>query len=113
MCNRITVTGPHVDLTGSHGIFIERSSRCTVIGGQSNNSNSGDGVNITGAGAGNADYNVVVGIVCTGNADDGVAVEGGVDANKNVITSCQLLGNAGAALVDNGTLTETAHNIVV
>ncbi len=110
------ITGNQCDDNGAggtyHGIYIYRSSYCTVTGNVCNN-NLVDGINVTGDGTTNADYNAVTGNVCTGNGDDGIAIEGGVDANKNIVLSNQLLGNAGTALVDNGTNTEIAHSISV
>lgn len=101
------------DHNGLHGIFIDRSDHCVVNGNSCNNSNTGDGINVTGAGGNTADNNTITGNGCHGNAGNGIEIAGGVDADKNIVVANQLLGNTGANLVDNGTLTEVAHNITV
>lgn len=111
--DRSTVVGARCSTNGLHGLYIFRSDYVTVTGGEFNSQNTGDGINITGDGTDNADYNTITGAACTSNGDDGIAVEGGGDANKNTVTSCQLLGNSGTALVDNGTNTQVGHNITV
>jgi len=104
--DRSTVVGARCSTNGLHGLYIFRTDHCAVIGGEFNNQNTGDGINITGDGTDNSDYNMISGATCTANGDDGIAIEGGGDANNNVINFCQLLGNIGTALVDNGTGTE-------
>ncbi len=110
------VTGNQCDDNGAggtyHGIYVRRSSYCTVTGNVCNN-NLIDGINVTGDATTNADYNSVTGNVCYGNGDDGIEIAGGADANKNVVTGNQLLGNTGTALVDGGTNTDVGHNITV
>ena len=111
--DRSTVVGARCSTNGLHGLYIFRSDYVTVTGGEFNSQTTGDGINITGDGTDNADYNVITGVACTGNGDDGIAIEGVGDANKNIATNCQLLGNSGTALVDNGTNTQVGHNITV
>lgn len=105
------VVGNQCKENGLHGIEIFRSSYCTVVGNVCNNQETGDGISVTGDATTNSDYNSITGNVCTGNADDGIAIEGVGDANKNIVLGNQLLGNTGTPLVDNGTATVSEHNI--
>lgn len=106
-----TVTGNICEGNGDYGILIFRTDYNAVVG-NSCNSNTGDGISVEGDATTNADYNTVTANICSGNGGDGISVEGGVDANKNIVLGNQLLGNTGNPLVDNGTNTDTGHNIV-
>ncbi len=109
--HRNAVSGNTCDSNGLHGIYVYRGDYNTITGNSCNNQDTGDGIHIFGDGVRNADYNTMSSNVCTGNADDGIAIEGVGDANKNIVIGNQLLGNGGTPLVDNGTATETGHNI--
>lgn len=98
---------------GLHGIFIFRSDYCSVVGNVCIIQTTGDGINVEGDATDNADYNTLTGNVCTGNADDGIAIEGGANANKNIVVANSLLGNTGTNYVDNGNATEAGHNVTV
>lgn len=97
---------------GLHGIFIDRSDYCTVTGNSCNNQNTGDGINVTGAGGNTAHGNNLTGNSCHGNAQSGIEIVGGADADKNIVVSNQVLNNTGVNFVDNGNNTETGHNVV-
>ena len=97
---------------GLHGLFIDRSDYCTVTGNSCNNSNTGDGINVTGAGGNTAHGNNLTGNSCHGNAGNGIEIVGGADADKNIVVANQLLNNTGANLADAGNNTETGHNVV-
>jgi len=109
--NENVVTGNQCDVNGLHGIYIFESDYCTVTGNGCHNQNTGDGINITGDGTHNADFNTVTGNVCTGNAANGVEVVGAGDANENIVVANNLKNNA-AGMADAGVLTQTGHNIV-
>ena len=109
--NENVVTGNQCDSNALHGIYIYRSSYCSVTGNGCHNQDSGDGINVTGDATTNSDYNTLTGNACTGNADDGIEIAGGGDANKNIVVGNQLLGNTGTALVDGGVATDVGHNI--
>jgi len=110
--NENTITGNQCSGNGLHGIYIYRSSYCTVTGNVCNNQNTGDGINVTGDGTDNADFNTVTGNVCTGNASNGIEIVGGVNANENIVVANNLKNNTGAGLADAGLLTQIGHNIV-
>ena len=106
-----TITGGQYNGNGHHGIYIFRSSRCTVNGAQCNNQNIGAGIIIQGDATKNSDYNSLTGNVCHDNGNAGIHIYGGVYVNKNIVVANQLTGNSGLALADEGTNTETGHNI--
>jgi parallel beta-helix repeat protein len=110
-CNVISAN--NCEGNGLHGIFIFRSNYCSVVGNVCVVSTTADGINVEGDATGNADYNTLTGNVCTLNADDGIAIEGGANANKNIVVANSLLGNTGTNLVDNGNNTESGHNVTV
>jgi len=111
--NENVLTGNQCDGNGLHGIEILESSYCTVTGNTCVNQNTGDGINVTGNATTNADFNAIGSNTCTGNGDDGIAIEGGADANKNIVLSNTLMNNTGTALVDNGTNSNLGHNQVI
>jgi parallel beta-helix repeat protein len=111
--NENVVTGNRCNSNGLHGIYIYRSSYCAITGNTCANQETADGINVTGDGTTNADYNTLTGNVCTGNGDDGIEIAGAGYANKNIVVANQLLGNSGTALVDGGTNTEIGHNVTV
>jgi len=110
--NENTITGNQCSGNGLHGIYIYRSSNCTVTGNGCHNQNTGDGINVTGDGTTNADFNSLTGNVCTGNASNGIEVVGAGDANENIVVANNLKNNTGAGLADAGLLTQLGHNIV-
>ena len=110
--NNTVIENAQCDANAINGLFLYRCSRCSIIGGQFNNQTGGDGINITGDGGGNADYNVIMGCVCTGNSQSGIEIVAAAgQANKNIVVGNHLLGNTGVNLADAGTNTEVAHNI--
>lgn len=96
-----------------HGLYVFRSSRNSIVGNNCEGNEDGDGINITGDGTTNSDYNTVVGNVCYLNGSQGIKIIGGADANKNIVLGNQLISNVLGQLSDSGTLTEVAHNIQV
>jgi len=94
-----------------HGIYVFRGDYNVISSNACCDQFTGDGINITGDATRNSDYNTVSSNACTGNASDGVEIAGGLDANKNIVIGNQLLGNGVNPLLDNGTATETGHNI--
>ncbi|GAF90392.1 unnamed protein product, partial [marine sediment metagenome] len=84
--DRVTVESGQCDANHGHGMLVHESSRCSVTGGQFNN-NDLDGIHIAGD-APNADYNIITGVVVTGNGSDGIEISevGAGDSNKNIIT---------------------------
>lgn len=95
----------------SCGIYLMRVSYCVITGNACYSTTYGDGIFVKGDGTTNADFNTLTGNVCYDNGGDGIAIEGGGDANKNIVLGNQLTGNGGTALVDGGTATQIAHNI--
>ena len=111
--NENVITGNLCQANGNHGIYLFRSSYCSITGNVCNNQTTGDGINITGDATADADENVVSSNVCRGNGDDGIEIAGAANADRNIVLGNQLLGNTGAALVNGGANTEIAHNITV
>jgi len=111
-CDHTEVQHCYSDNSTEHGLYLLSCIRCRVTGGYYNN-NTLDGVHLAGDATGNCDYNNVT-TDCTGNGSDGIEISeaGAGQANKNIILGCQLLGNA-AALTDGGTNTEQGHSILV
>ncbi len=113
LSDRITIIGPQCDGNTTRGIRIQNSEFTVISGGQCNN-NGSHGVGIDGAAAPNqAGNNVVTGMICTGNTGQGVDIAGGANADRNIITSCYLLGNTAGALLDNGANTQVGLNVTV
>jgi len=102
--DRVTLESAHCDNNGANGFHMKQSDHCSVTGGQFNN-NTADGIHIAGNDTENADYNIVTGVVSTGNGGSGIEISevGAGQANKNLIMANQLLGNTTAALTDGGT----------
>jgi len=73
------------------------------MGNSCYDNDNGDGINVTGDATTNSDYNSLTGNTCTGNGDDGIAIEGTTDANQNIVVANNLYNNSGTDLVDNGT----------
>lgn len=113
-CDHTEVQHSYGDNSTEHGLYLLSCIRCKVIGGYYNN-NTLDGIHIRGDATGNADYNTLESVDCTGNGSDGVEISeaGPGQANKNTILGCQLIGNTGINLNDGGTNTEVGHNITV
>lgn len=113
-CDHTEVQHCYCDNSTEHGLYLLSCIRCKVIGGYYNN-NTLDGIHIRGDATGNSDYNTVSSVDCTVNGSDGIEVSeaGAGQANKNIIIGCQLLGNTGVNLNDGGTNTEVGHNITV
>jgi len=109
--SRNNITGNVCVDNNNDGIFLHRASYCTITGNASYSSVYGDGITVIGDATTNADYNTITGNVCYDNGDDGIAIEGAGDANKNIVLGNQLTGNSGTAFVDNGTATQIGHNI--
>ncbi len=111
--NQNVVTGNQASGNGLHGIYIFRSSYTTVTGNVASNQNTGDGINVTGDGTANADYNSITANTCTGNGDDGIEISEVApgDANETIVIGNQLSGNTGTSFVDGGTDTRISHNI--
>jgi len=109
---RCVVSGNQCSANGLHGIYIFRVGYCNVSGNVCHDQNTGDGINVTGDGSFNSDYNVITGNSCYGNASDGIEIAGGVDANYNSVKNNQLTGNGGLCLNDGGTNTQLAVHVV-
>lgn len=99
-----------------HGIYVHRSKYHTINGNVCGD-NLADGIKVHGISGHLADYNTFTGNVCEGNGGRGIYIFGdkgsGNDyANKNIVVGNQLYNNTGTNLDDDGTLTESGHNIV-
>jgi len=105
-----SVTGNLCDGNGLHGIHIKSSDYCSITANVCTNSNTGDRINVTGAAGATCHHNTISSNTCTGNADDGIAIEGGANADSNIVTSNQCTGNGGTSLVNNGANTDLGHN---
>jgi len=105
-----SVTGNLCDGNGLHGIHVKNSDYCSITANVCTNSNTGDGINVTGAAGATCNNNSISSNTCTGNADDGIDIEGGADADSNIVTSNQCTGNGGTSLVNNGANTDLGHN---
>ncbi len=106
------VTGNQCTENGLHGIYIFRSSNCAISGNGCFNQYTGDGINITGDGTTNSDYNIVTGNNCYSNASHGIEIAGGANANENRVINNKLTGNVTAPFADAGTNTMLAVYVV-
>ncbi len=104
----MVVSGNSFD-DGLVGVYLNTPTGCTIVGNAFKGRGTADagskGIHI----AGNTDYNIITANRCK-NFEIGVHIDDAA-ANKNIVTSNNLLGN-GAAFTDAGTLTEAANNIV-
>jgi parallel beta-helix repeat protein len=113
---RITITGNAIPGNGLHGLYIFRSSYCSVGSNICTGQDTGDGINITGDATENADYNTLAGNTCQGNAGQGIEIAGGTDANRNQIKANNTMNNTGLGIVDAGTNTifdQVMHSIAL
>jgi hypothetical protein len=122
--NRV-IGGAYTD-NGADGINVASSDRNTVIGALCRDNArvtaSKDGIRVETANSQTADYNVFANCICTDGKGAGagglrqryginISPASATDANKNVVTGCQLLGNLTGALNDGGTDTVDASNV--
>lgn len=108
------VIGNSCYLNTRSGIMIYRCNGTLVQGNTcKNNGNGYAGILVEGDGTNNADNNAIINNLCDNNTvqDYGVRIQGGADANDNIVRGNLCRGNDVESILDEGTRTVIDHNI--